>query len=109
MSDSTSALLRGLRTSATFGTFRNFTLEKAHSRDWASATFSGARHAITFRLEGEDAEARADAFLGGLEEREFNLRGHILADIRLVAQTRTRGSEGPLVRIALEALTVEDC
>ena len=54
MSDATSALLRALRMSANIGTFH---LEQARSRDWASATFTGTRHSVTFRLEGEDAEA----------------------------------------------------
>jgi hypothetical protein len=39
-----------------------------------------------------------------MTEAEFDLRGHILADIALIAEERGDGQ----VRISLEALTVED-
>ena len=101
MKDATSELIRAL-----FGVnFANFALEEARSRNWASVTFTGTRHELRFRLSGSGAEADADAFLDGLEEREFALRGHILADVALVSRSAGDGS----VRIALEALTVEDC
>lgn len=106
MTDPTSALLHTLRRGVNFV---NFTPERLRSRSWASATFTGVRHEISFRLEGEGANEAADAFLEGLEEREFDLRGHILADIAMVSETRMSGPEGPLIRIALEALTIEDC
>jgi hypothetical protein len=80
-------------------------VEEIRSRSWASATFAGARHELTFRIEGEGAGAAADAFLATLTAAEFDLRGHILADIALVSEERT--DEG-LVRISLEGLTVED-
>ena len=73
------------------------------SRPWASITFSGERHRLTLRLGGERAPNTANAFLDGLAEREFELRGHILADIALVEDVR----EGGDVRLILEALTVE--
>ena len=88
--------------------FMNFsgelTVEKLQSHGWASVTFSGARHRIRLRLEGPGAGAEADAFLAGLSEREFELRGHLLADIFLVSEKR-----GEAVRLDLEALTVEEC
>jgi hypothetical protein len=100
--DATTALLRALRTSLDSVNFMNF--ERVHSREWASITFTGARHEVTIRLDGPDAEAAADRFLHGLDATEFRLRGHILADIALVARERTE--EG--VRLEMEALTVED-
>lgn len=84
--------------------FTRLTVEDVWSRNWASATFTGTRQVLTFRLEGEAAEEEADTFLAGLDEREFELRGHILADIALLS--RTAISDG--VRICLEALIVED-
>ena len=75
------------------------------SRPWASITFSGERHRLTLCLPGPGAEAAADAFLDGLGEREFALRGHILADIEAAAVEHE--SDGQ-VRLTLEALTVED-
>lgn len=103
MNDPTSSLIRALRTR-----FSDLTVEQAESRSWASGTFIGTRHKLTFRSEGEHAEASADAFLIDLSEAEFDLRGHILADITLLSHTRGEGASGPLVRIGLEALTVED-
>ena len=73
-------------------------------RRWASVTFSGERHRLALRLRGAGAAAAADAFLDGLDEREFALRGHILADIALLGEVR----EGDVVRLTLEALTVEE-
>jgi hypothetical protein len=103
MTDATSALLRAVN----FMNFEALTVETIRSRSWASATFCGVRHEIGFRLEGEGAERAADAFLDGIEEREFDLRGHVLADIALVSRSTANGPDGPVVRIRLEALTME--
>jgi hypothetical protein len=78
-------------------------IEAPVSRRWASVTFSGERHRLRLHLGGAGAAAAADAFLDGLDEREFALRGHILADIALVGDER----EDDGVRLTLEALTVE--
>lgn len=103
MNDATSALLRAIR--ARFEDV-TITIEEIRSRSWASATFAGARHELAFRIEGERAHAVADTFLADLESAEFNLRGHILADIGLVSDARP--DDGRSVSIGLEALTVED-
>jgi hypothetical protein len=79
-------------------------IESVASRPWASITFSGERHRLALYLPGPGAEAAADLFLDGLAEREFALRGHILADIALAE----RSDEDGQVRLVLEALTVED-
>lgn len=73
------------------------------SRPWASATFSGEHHFLRLRVGGRDAGAAADAFLDGLDEREFGLGAHVVADIALVS----RRLDGAYERLALEALTVE--
>jgi hypothetical protein len=101
--DATSAVLRAI--SLTFVTFA-VVFEEIRSRSWASATFVGARHELTFRVSGKGAGEAADDFLRHLEAREFELRGHIMADIALVSEERRDGED--LVRISLEALTVED-
>ena len=101
LNDATSALLRALRLNLNF---RGFVLEEVASRSWASVTFSGARHELAFRLEGPEAGEAADRFLANLDVAEFELRGHILADIALMSEDRRPGC----VRIGLEALTVED-
>ena len=102
LNDATTALLRAVR--AAFPVGAGFVLEEVRSRAWASVTFTGARHRLVFRLEGDGAEAAAERFAAGLGAAEFALHGHILADISLTAEDRRPGS----VRIELEALTVED-
>ena len=102
--DSTSEVLRAL--TASFAAF-TVTFEEVRSRSWASVTFAGARHELTFRVEGSGAAAAADDFIRTLTAREFALRGHLMADIALVSEERKDGEEW--VRISLEPLTVEDC
>ena len=79
-------------------------VETLASRPWASITFSGERHRIALCLPGPGAAAAAEIFLEGLAERDFALRGHILADIALAE----RSDEDGQVRLILEALTVEE-
>lgn len=81
-----------------------FVLEEIRSRRWASVTFQGARHELVFRLEGEGAEEAAGRFLSGLDARNFELRGHLLADVSPVSEERRPG----FARIRLDALTVEE-
>ena len=79
--------------------------ESLVSRPWASITFSGERHRLTLCLPGPGAAAAADTFLDGLGERDFALRGHILADIEATGVQRDADGQ---VRLTLEALTVEE-
>ena len=103
--DASTALLRAL--GRHFGGFAGlFRVGELTSRNWASVTFSGARHTVAFSLEGEGAGAAADAFIGGMAEAEFDLRGHIVADITLAGDERS--AEGHRVDLRIEALTVED-
>ena len=99
--DATSALLRALR-----GSFATFTpvFEEIRSRSWASATFIGARHDLTFRVTGEGADEAAQRLAATINVTEFHLRGHIVADIALISSEPCE--EG--VRLRLEALTVEE-
>ena len=60
------------------------------SEPWASVTYTGARHTLT---------CAAGPDLSGIEEAEFALPGHILADIA----ARRSGD-----RLTIEALTIED-
>lgn len=68
---------------------------------WASATFVGARHRLTLNAA---PSATLDAWVTGLPEREFDLTGHLVADL---AVTSTRRA-GDMTEIAIEALTVEE-
>lgn len=102
--DAAEALARSLR-----GQFAGFAgiveIEELASRRWASITFTGARHRLVLRLAGPGASAAAEAFLDGLGEREFDLKGHVVADIALKGEVAVEGEEA--VRLTLEALTVE--
>ena len=80
-------------------------IEERTSRDWASITFSGARHRLKLRLEGDKAGAAADALLADLAEARFDLRGHMLVDLAVLLDERDES--GARVRLVLEALTVE--
>ena len=105
LNDAATAFLQAVRLEiVNFVNFTGFVLEEVHSRRWASVTFQGARHELVFRLEGEGAEAAAAQFLSGLDARKFDLRGHLLADVSLVAEERRPG----FARIRLDALTVEE-
>lgn len=84
--------------------FMNFAFESFASREWASITFSGHRHRIVLRIDGDKAADEAARFLDGLGDREFDLQGHLLADIALVSEERSADA----VRLTLEALTIEE-
>lgn len=102
LTDAATAFLQATRVQLVH--FDGFVLEEIRSRRWASVTFQGARHELIFRLEGEGAEEAAGRFLSGLDARSFPLRGHLVADVSLVAEERRPG----FVRIRLDALTVEE-
>ncbi len=67
---------------------------------WASATFTGARHRITVALLPCPA---TETWLNSLRDAEFDLRGHLVADVDVVAVRRL----APRVEADLEILTVE--
>lgn len=85
------------------GTGEAVVFEGMASRPWASVTFSGERHRLALRLSGPGAEAAADSFLDGLADRDFPLRGHVLADIEATGIER-----GAVIRLTLDALTVAE-
>ncbi|HEX8572708.1 MAG TPA: hypothetical protein VF759_08150 [Allosphingosinicella sp.] len=101
LTDAASALLAAVR--GHFVHFAGFAIEEVISRRWASATFRGARHELAIRLDGDGAEAAAGRFLSGLDARRLTLRGHLVAQVSLVAEERRPGC----ARIRLQALTVE--
>jgi len=76
---------------------------ETRSRPWASVTFTGERHVLTMRLAGTDADRATDMLLDGIEEREFDLKGHIVIEIAAASRTREAGA----VVVMLEAVTVE--
>ena len=75
----------------------------AHSRDWASALFVGARHRFALALEGPDAATRVDRLCAALPEMELDLRGGFVANLQAVATIR-----GDRPVLGIEALTIEE-
>lgn len=76
-------------------------IEQLRSTPWASATFSGARHRLTLRFAGDDAQAAATRVARDLDCAEFDLGRHILADI-VVLESKDADQN---TRVIIEALT----
>lgn len=103
MADAHDELLRALK--ARIGTQVPLEICSARSEAWASATFTGSRHSFALALSGPDAAAATARLAARLEAIEFDLPGHLVADIAL-----TRRVDGPdRSTFSIEALTVEDC
>ena len=103
MSRAASGLLRALLDRA--GEQRDrILLSEIHSVDWQSLTLAGERHVMTLRIPGPDAQGMVDGFIDGIEDAEFVIPGHILADIA-VAGIPTRAPDMS-VTLEIEALTV---
>ena len=80
------------------------TIVRATSRPWASALFQGQRHEIMLHLGGTDPSERRIRFAAGLDEAEWALDGHFVADITL----DEAGLDADGVWLDLSALTIED-
>lgn len=96
------ALLRALTRRAEG---RPLEIREARSTGWASATFCGSRHHFALALSGPDATASASRFTEGLEVTEFDLPGHLVADIAVLSRSDVPGCS----TLSIEALTVEEC
>ena len=59
--------------------------------EWASVTFSGARHHLRVELNGAGAVGAAADFLAALPELEFAIPGQIVADVALLTEERRDG------------------
>lgn len=105
MSPAASGLLRALI--ARGGCPRDRILLISHrSVEWQSLTFIGERHHLDIRVLGPDAVDIASRVTDGLEDAEFSVPGHIVADIGGSAEPDTLGDGSVWLR--LEALTVEE-
>jgi hypothetical protein len=77
--------------------------------DWASATFNGMRHIFGYRLSGIGAKGLIDELVLNLADDDFDLPGHLVADI-LVTEQYCRTEEGSRrYDVRVEALTVQAC
>ena len=80
-------------------------LTEFRSTDWQSLTFIGEQHRIRLRIPAPDAGEIAARLVNGLEEAEFSLPGHIVADIALAGEPE-HGEDGS-VSLTIEALSIE--
>jgi hypothetical protein len=104
LSPAASLLLRSLLARAGLGQDRIF-ISKFRSIDWQSLTFTGERHEIGLRLTVPDADLALARLRDGLAEAEWNLKGHVVADIVIIA---ARPSPDGSIDVDLEALTLSD-
>jgi len=90
--------------------FMNFTgavtVDALTARPWASITFSGDRHRLRVSFDGPGAVGAAADVLQRLEELEIAVPGLLLADIALLAESRS--DDGSRAWLDLEALTIDD-
>ena len=103
MSQAASALIRALGRRARVSRDR-ILLSEVYSVDWRSLTFNGERHQIELRVPGPDAQAVVDRMCDRLEDAEFSIPGHFVADIAVLG-TPKRGFDGS-VSLKIEALTL---
>jgi hypothetical protein len=81
-------------------------LMEHRSIEWQSLTLLGERHELLLRIAGPDSPDIAAAIADGIEDAEFVIGGHIVADISCVGD-REAASDGS-VTFRIEALTIEE-
>jgi hypothetical protein len=74
--------------------------------EWQSLTFIGERHEAILRTCGPGAEEAARRIVTGLEDAEFSIAGHVLADIALLEEPQVQ-ADGAVV-LHIEALTIAE-
>ena len=81
-------------------------LTEFRSTDWQSLTFIGEQHKIRLRIPAPDASEIVSSLVNGIEDCEFSIPGHVLADIAVSGEPE-RQVDGSIA-LTLEALTVEE-
>ncbi len=79
------------------------TIMDSTARAWASITFSGLRHRFTVQFGGPEAAAQARAMAASISCDEFDIAGHLVADII----TNEPIIQNGCAIVNVEALTVE--
>lgn len=102
LSRAASGLVRALLARADKDRDRILLIE-VRSVDWQSLTFTGERHVISLRIVGPGPAAAAARLTTGLQEAEFEIAGHIVADIDAKAP---EALEDRSVSVVIEALTL---
>ena len=104
MSAAAAALLRALIARAGIPRDR-ILLTDVRSTDWQSLTLVGERHQLQLRIAG-DSSGAAQRMCADLEDAEFHIHGHIVADSALVGEPAC--ADDGSTALAIEALTIEE-
>ena len=86
-------------------------VEEIESTDWASATFVGATHQITIRLEGgpKVVNACATGIVNNLPEREIPIAGRIVAELAVDEDEQRNIANNNIAKtLIVNALTIRD-
>ena len=83
------------------------TLVRHQQRPWASITFSGTRHALTFAFAGQEAVETAETFLAALPDHEFVIPRQIVADVKIRTVDHVLLPE-PRLTVDIELLVLEE-
>ena len=81
-------------------------LTEFRSTDWQSLTFIGEQHRIRLRIPQPDSAGISARLVNGLDESDFSIPGHVVADIAVAGEPEQQEDGSFLVTI--EALTVEE-
>ncbi|MGK2910006.1 MAG: hypothetical protein ACSLE1_09465 [Sphingobium sp.] len=73
---------------------------------WASGLFLGTRYAFSVGLTGDGCDERAQALARTLPETEFEISGHIVADLAIESHS-VAGDDGYLLYLSI--LTIAEC
>ena len=103
MSPAAAAVVRALLARAAVDRDR-ILLTDVESVDWQSLTFIGERHRIIMRVTGPSAQDVTDRMTSGIGEAQFDVPGHIVADIVLVGEV-VHDADGSVL-VEFEALTI---
>jgi hypothetical protein len=105
LSDAAAGLLRALLARTAVSRDR-ILLSEFRSADWQSLTFIGERHQISLRIPGPGADDIVQRLTAGIEDAEFAIAGHLVADITL-AEPPLRNGDGS-ISVEIEALTIAE-
>lgn len=75
-------------------------------RDWASATFSGARHSIALSFAGTQAVSAGEALIAALPDHEFRVPCHLVADAVIASVEHSQSP--PRMTVEVELLVILD-
>lgn len=98
-----SALLRALTGRARVSRDR-ILLTEVRTIEWRSLTFTGERHELHLRVPGPHSGDVVDCMCRGLEDAEFSIPGHFVADIAVMG-TPEQAADGS-ISLTIEALTI---